>query len=118
MVNIPQIPIYLLIHDVEVRPATELQATALHSSKDIKPHKFEHVRVQAKDTASQTANGPDNKGSYILFIDAVNSINNDSYLIKEGDRVYWNGVNRKVVGLSAIYALDSEHPHHWEVNLE
>jgi hypothetical protein len=53
-----------------------------------------------------------------LFVDATNSINNDDYLIKQGDRVYWNGVNRKVVGNSAIYALDAGHVHHWEVNLE
>lgn len=118
MVNIPQIPIYLLIHNVEVKPASESSATALHSSKDIKSHKFERVRIEAKDITSQTSNGPESKGSYILFIDSTNSINNDDYLIKQGDRVYWNGVNRKVVGNSAIYALDSDHVHHWEVNLE
>ena len=118
MVNIPQMPIYLLIHNIEVKEAQEPAASSLHPDKDKKRHKFNHVRVQPKDTASQTSNGPDNKGSYILFIDAVNSINEDDYLIKEGDRVFWNGVNRKVMGNSTIYALDPEHPHHWEVNLE
>ena len=118
MLNIPPIPMYMLIHNVEVKEAQESSASSLHPSKDKKMHKFEHVRVQAKDTTTQTSNGPDNKGSYILFIDSVNSINNDGYLIKEGDRVYWNGVNRKVMGNSAIYALDADHVHHWEVNLE
>lgn len=118
MVNIPPIPMYMLIHNVEVKEAQESSASALHPSKPSKSHKFEHVRVQDKDTSSQTSNGPDNRGTYILFVDATNSINNDDYLIKQGDRVYWNGVNRKVVGNSAIYALDAGHVHHWEVNLE
>lgn len=118
MVNIPPIPMYMLIHNIEVKEAQESSASALHPSKSSKGHKFEHVRVQDKDTSSQTSNGPDNKGTYILFIDATNSVNNDDYLIKQGDRVYWNGVNRKVVGNSAIYALDAGHVHHWEVNLE
>lgn len=118
MVNVPPIPMYMLIHNVEVKEAQESSASALHPSKSSKSHKFEHVRVQDKDTSSQTSNGPDNRGAYILFVDATNSINNDDYLIKQGDRVYWNGVNRKVVGNSAIYALDAGHVHHWEVNLE
>lgn len=117
MVKIPQIPLYLLIHDIKVKEAQESSAGSLHPKDNAKIHEFDHVRVQSKDTASQTSNGPDNKGSYILFIDAVNSINSDDYLIREGDRVYWNGVSRKVMGISAIYALD-EHIHHWEVNLE
>lgn len=118
MVKISQIPICLLIHNIEVKEAQESSASSLHPSKNTKSHKFEHVRVQAKDTTTQTSNGPDSKGSYILFIDTVNSINDDDYLIKEGDRVYWNGVNRKVMGNSPIYALNPEKPHHWEVNLE
>jgi len=118
MLNNYPIPVKLLIHKVKVTQAQESQANSLHPSINSSIHLFERVRVQPKDTASQTSNGAENKGSYLLFIDAVNSINTDNYLIKAGDRVQWNGVNRKVMGISAIYALNAENVHHWEVNLE
>jgi len=111
------IPLSLLIHDITVTEAQESQASSLHSHK-AKQHVFEHVRVQPKDMASQAGTGAQNKGSYLVFIDYHNSINEDDYLIKEGDRVLWNGVNRKVMGNSPLYALDTEHVHHWEVTLE
>ena len=85
MVKIPQIPLYLLIHDIKVKETQDSSSDSLHPKDNVKVYEFDHVRVQSKDMVSQTSNGPDNKGSYILFIDTVNSINSDDYLIKEGD---------------------------------
>ncbi|WP_338231654.1 putative minor capsid protein [Companilactobacillus muriivasis] len=118
MVNNYPIPKYLLIHNIEVKPEHESQAGALHPIEDEKGHVFKFVRVQPKDTSSHSSTGPDNKGSHLLFIDYQNSINVDDYLIRAGDTVIWNGTNRKVIGISALYGLNPDHVHHWEVNLE
>lgn len=120
--NIPAIPPYLLIHDVIVQEASETSASSLkRPGKPIK-HRFDRVRVQPKDKASVTPTGvnntPQNKGEFILFIDSVNSINEDDYLPKVGDKVVWSGVSRTVVGDYPVYAADHDKLHHWEVGLE
>lgn len=118
MVNDYPIPLNVLIHNIEVIPEHEPNVGALHPSKDEKGHAFKRVRVQPKDTSSIGSTGPETKGSYLLFIDYLNSVNVDDYVVKPGDKVAWNGTSRKVIGISALYGLNPEHVHHWEVNLE
>lgn len=118
MLNEYQIPLSILIHHIEVIHEHESNVGSLHPSKDDKGHVFKHVRVQPKDTSSHGSTGPETKGSYLLFIDYWNSLNVDGYLIKPGDKVIWNGTSRKVIGVSALYGLNPDHVHHWEVNLE
>ncbi|WP_270235234.1 putative minor capsid protein [Lacticaseibacillus suilingensis] len=85
-------------------------------------HHFDRVLVQPADKSQVTGGSSDGAqlqhvGSYLVFVDAVNSVNADGYLIKLDDLVKWVGNSRRVVQVNPMKALLPT-PHHWEVWLE
>ncbi|APX72866.1 putative minor capsid protein [Companilactobacillus allii] len=120
--NIPAIPLYLLIHNIVIQESSETSSSSLKRPGKLIEHEFDRVRIEPKDKASITPTGvnniPQNKGEFTLFIDSVNSINKDDYLLKIGDKVIWNGISRVAVSNYPVYSTDTNKPHHWEVELE
>lgn len=119
-IKIPHIPRITLPHDVVV---TENAGNAASDFDEPTPvsHIFKHVRVEPNDQTStheqNNVNINEYVGAYTLFIDAVNSINVDSYEIKRGDIVTFHGIDRKVITVIQEYALEDQ-VHHWEVALQ
>lgn len=117
MSDVDPIPMEALVDTITV---TEHQSGTLANDADPPTtHVFEHVLVQPADKQQVTGgSGSASKmeivGSYLMFIDCVNSVNADDYMIKLGDSVEWNGKPRKVTQVNPMKALLPA-PHHWEV---
>lgn len=117
MSDVDPIPMEALVDTITV---TEHQSGTLANDADPPAtHAFEHVLVQPADKQQVTGGaGSSSKmeivGSYLVFVDRVNSVNIDGYTIMLGDTVQWDGKPRKVTQVNPMKALLST-PHHWEV---
>lgn len=111
------IPEYLLVHNIEVLETHNKSSTAsgLYDDEEPSSHKINQVRLQPVDKKILASGTPDTQGSnYMLFIDRINSLNQDNYLPKIDDTVIFDGQKHVVTQIAAIYALKAQ-PHHWEV---
>ena len=117
MADVDPIPMEALVDTITVTEARS--GTAARPAAAPASHEFSHVLVQPADKQQITGGAGasaslQNSGNYLVFIDAVNSVNADDYAIKLGDNVEWDGKVRRVTQVNPMKALLPT-PHHWEV---
>lgn len=113
------IPAFVLIHDILVEETHNKSSSAnsLYDDEQSKRHEINRVRVQPVNKRELSSETPVIQGAnYMLFIDRVNSINQDNYLPKIDDTIIFDGQKHGVTQIAAVYAL-AKNPHHWEVLL-
>lgn len=118
--DVDPIPLAALVDSIVVTEAQS--ATAYDNDGETVTHDFNQVLVQPTDKQQITGGSGAAAqlkiiGSYLVFIDRVNSINVDDYVIQIGDTINWQGKKRRVTQVNPMKALLPE-PHHWEVLLE
>ncbi|WP_179395052.1 putative minor capsid protein [Lacticaseibacillus absianus] len=115
--DVDPIPIDALVDSIDV--VEHHSSTAFEDQGDPAKHHFERVLVQPV-TKKQVTGGSgeaafmQHLGNTVVFIDALNSVNADSYSIKLGDTVNYPGGSGQVVQIDALKAWLPT-PHHWEV---
>jgi len=113
------IPVFVLVHNVIVQETHNKSSPANSIYDDNQPtnHEINRVRVQPVNKKELSSQTPTIQGyNYILFIDRINSINQDNYLPQIDDTVIFDGQKHTITQISAVYSLEKE-PHHWEVLL-
>lgn len=115
--DVDPIPMEALVDTITVKE--HQSATSTDEQGAPAEHVFIRVLVQPADKQQITGgSGSASKmqilGSYLVFIDAANSVNEDGYAIKLGDIVEWDGQPRKVSQVNPMKGLLPT-PHHWEV---
>ncbi|MGL5898370.1 MAG: putative minor capsid protein [Lactobacillaceae bacterium] len=113
------IPAFVLIHNIQVEETHNKNspATGIYDNSQTIQHEINRVRVQPVNKRELSSETPAIQGSnYMLFIDRVNSINQDNYLPKIDDTIIFDGQKHGVTQIAAVYALEKQ-PHHWEVLL-
>lgn len=118
--DVDPIPMAVLVDSIDV--TEHHSATTFDSNPEPAVHHFSHVLVQP--VTKEQINGGSGEsamlqhiGDTLVFIDARNSVNTDSYTIKLGDRVTYGDQTRQVIQVSPMKAL-LRTPHHWEVLLQ
>lgn len=113
------IPVFVLVHNVIVQETHNKSspANSIYDDNQSTNHEINRVRVQPVNKKELSSQTPTIQGSnYMLFIDRVNSINQDNYLPKIDDTIIFDGQKHGVTQIAAVYALEKQ-PHHWEVLL-
>lgn len=115
MVEIPPIPLELLIHNVEYFPYDASSSWGESWGAAI-PLLF--VRVEPETKLVKNANGDQVVSSNLLFVDTANSEPSPLPAFTEKSKVRFNDRDYFIVSVATLYAYDPQTPHHYEISLQ